>query len=96
MEGSYSPKGKTRIIESFVLNPIPFDSVEVFAVLDAEEDPVSCGCFIRHECRYMDYGTGLLDAFSDVKIFLDKKIWNDEDEFMYFLASSVTNYELRM
>ena len=96
MEVSYSPNRKLRIIESFVFNPIPFDSVEVFAVLDAEAEPVSCGRLVRHECRYIDYGAGLLDAFSEVKIFLDKKVWNDEDEFRNFLASNVTKYELRL
>ena len=64
MEGSYLPKRKLRIIESFVFNPISFDGVEVVAVLDAEVEPVSCGCLIRHECHQMDYGAGLRFALS--------------------------------
>lgn len=92
MEVSYSPHQESRIIEAFLFDPIPFDCVEVSAILATGEGPIPCGRLIRQECRYEDYGAGLLDAFSRFGISLNQEVWVDEDDFKNYLTSKVSEY----
>lgn len=96
MEASYSRERKSRIIKSFLFEPIPFDCIEVSAFLSTEEEPVLCGRLVRDSCRYEDYCEGLLDAFSEFGISLDEQVWKDEDNFKDFLANGLSRYRLRL
>lgn len=96
MDNSCSPKQNSRVIDSFLFEPIPFDSVEVCAIVSAEAKPVPCGRLIREECRYEDYSEGLLDAFSAFGISLDQENWDDEYKFRDFLTSTLNRYNLRL